>query len=623
VKAEASKLPAGRPVALYLRRSTSLQDQSIGSQRDYLTRYAAEHGLEVVREYVDDAVSGTSVDGRMAFQKLIADAQGRADFRAVLTYDVKRFSRGDVDEVGHFRYLLRQKGIDIIYAVEDFRDDFAGDILRPIKQVMARQESVELSRVTLRGHLKSITDGWYIGGVPAYGYDYQVIDSAGRSFQVLRTMPDGSKQVLSVDGKLQRLIPQGEKLTVSRKDRLKLVPSLPERVEAVRSIFRLYVQEGLGYRAIASRLNQRGVPSPRCGRWGATRYDGHWGAATIRNVLLNATYIGSTLWNRRASGKFHRVADGLPVPRERRLSGIAKANDPSDWIVIPDTHEPLIEASLFDAVQRLRRQRDETGHHLRVPLGRGRYSNYLLSGRIVCSRCGHKFQGYSQKIRRGERPQPHDRPQSYLCGGYVTKGRAVCQRHAIDKSAFEAFVLDCVHSRLVEVLDGGGMNLLRSYVQEELIAAVSHPKAELARVEKDLGQLKADTDRLLDSLTPTNKEFIDERLVQTKRRRRELESRQETLRRAACRDLDIHAATRDALAYLGRFRDVVASGTFFEQKEFIGSFVESIELDAAEKKGMIRMRDPAAASLAINGWNRPKLYRRMSRFRIPRDFGRP
>ena len=65
-KLPAASLPQGKPVVLYLRRSTSLQDQSIASQRDYLKRYAAENGLEVVGEYVDDAVSGTSAISQAA-----------------------------------------------------------------------------------------------------------------------------------------------------------------------------------------------------------------------------------------------------------------------------------------------------------------------------------------------------------------------------------------------------------------------------------------------------------------------------------------------------------------------------------------------------------------------------
>ena len=144
-------------------------------------------------------------------------------------------------------------------------------------------------------------------------------------------------------------------------------------------------------------------------------------------------------------------------------------------------------------------------------------------------------------------------------------------------------------------------------MQEELAQALAHPKAELARVQDERARLKADTDRLLASLTPVNAEFIDEKLLEIKRRLRELEDRVVTLAQVAERDLDLEAATDAALAYLGRFREVLDHGAFLEQKEFLGAFVAEITLHPYEKRGVLQMRDMIAASFSTAGWNRPKL----------------
>ncbi len=124
----------------YLRRSTDRQEQSIPDQQRAVERYCAEHGMRLLRCYVDDAISGTSTVGRLGFQSLIADAQSpRRDFTLIVCYDVKRFGRVDNDEAGYYRHLLRQHGVQVRYASENFAGDGTDDLMRPVKQWQARE----------------------------------------------------------------------------------------------------------------------------------------------------------------------------------------------------------------------------------------------------------------------------------------------------------------------------------------------------------------------------------------------------------------------------------------------------------------------------------------------------
>ncbi|NIN10529.1 MAG: recombinase family protein, partial [Gemmatimonadales bacterium] len=150
-----------RPAVGYLRRSTDRQEQSIGDQRKAIQRYAEERGFEVLDFYVDDAISGTSADERKAFLRLIEDASADGClFRYVLVYDIKRFGRLDNDEAGYYRFQLRRNGIEIVYVSEGFNGDDTDDLLRPVKQWQARQESKELSKVTIRGLVSRSSAGW-------------------------------------------------------------------------------------------------------------------------------------------------------------------------------------------------------------------------------------------------------------------------------------------------------------------------------------------------------------------------------------------------------------------------------------------------------------------------------
>jgi len=97
-----------------------------------------------------------------------------------------------------------------------------------VKQLQARQESKDLSKVTLRGQLSSLKARSYLGGVPPYGYDYLYTDSAGKPLQVVRYNERGEKLVLHAEtGDLTRVVPQGEPRTGSKADRIRLVPSSP------------------------------------------------------------------------------------------------------------------------------------------------------------------------------------------------------------------------------------------------------------------------------------------------------------------------------------------------------------------------------------------------------------
>src|SRR5262245_48696655 len=283
------------PAVGYLRRPTDRQEQSLGDQEAAIRRYGTDHGYEILRLYTDDAISGTSADNRPAFQRLIADASnGHRDFRFVICYDVKRFSRGDNDEAGYYRHLLKKHGVEVVYASEGFNGDDTDDLVRPVKQFLARQESKDLSKVTLRGQLSSIHAGSYLGGVAPYGYDYLYLDSKGIPIHIVRFNEKGEKLLLHPEtGDLLRLVPQGEPLPAAREDRIRLVPSSPDRLAVIQRIFDEYLR-GDGYRTIAHRLNAEGIPSPRARAWDATKYTGHWGLSTIRNILMNPAYLGDT-----------------------------------------------------------------------------------------------------------------------------------------------------------------------------------------------------------------------------------------------------------------------------------------------------------------------------------------
>ena len=83
------------------------------------------------------------MEGRKALRSIIEDAQaGRANFSAMLAYDVSRWGRfQDTDESAYYEYLCKQAGIDVHYCAEQFENDGgpASTIIESVKRVMAAE----------------------------------------------------------------------------------------------------------------------------------------------------------------------------------------------------------------------------------------------------------------------------------------------------------------------------------------------------------------------------------------------------------------------------------------------------------------------------------------------------
>ncbi len=109
----------------------------------------------------------------------------------------------DGDEAGYYLHLLLTHGVEVLYVGENFSGDAADDLLRPVKQWQAREESKDLAKVTIRGMLSRVEGGYWNGGSPPFGYDlrYESPREDGGAFLfVLRFQADGSKLVLDEAG---------------------------------------------------------------------------------------------------------------------------------------------------------------------------------------------------------------------------------------------------------------------------------------------------------------------------------------------------------------------------------------------------------------------------------------
>lgn len=155
-------------VAFYGRYSSNNQtEQSIEGQLHVCERYAEQQGLEIVRQYIDRAKSGTS-DARPEFQRMIADSDSGV-FQGVLVYKLDRFARNRYDSAIYKR-KLRKAGVRVISATENITDTPEGIMLEGMLESMNEFYSAELSQKVNRGLAESFQKGHYLKRIPPFGY---------------------------------------------------------------------------------------------------------------------------------------------------------------------------------------------------------------------------------------------------------------------------------------------------------------------------------------------------------------------------------------------------------------------------------------------------------------------
>jgi len=568
-----------QPAVGYLRRSTDRQEQSIGDQRRVIEAYALKQGFDLLNYYTDDAISGATSSERVAFLKLIGDAKRKdCPFKHVLVYDIKRFGRVDNDEAGYYRHQLKTRGIEIIYVSEGFNGDDTDDLLRPVKQWQARQELKDLSKVTIRGLLTRADGGWWVGGVPPYGYDLAYSTGNNEFICIVRFQSDGSRQVIDENGNVVRSVPKGDAVQFTKKDRSRLVLSSPERVELVKQIFEWYVVEAFGFKAIAKRLNELGTPSPFGNNRVIPRSRG-WCGSTVACMLKNPVYVGDMVWNRTSFGKFHRIENGAAVSIRNFPGHAPYRNGEEDWIVTRDSQPAIITRTRFEESQKRRENTAKFGIANTCNVGRGARSPFLLTGLIKCAHCGHSWNGHTIMKGRRKKDGSNTKNLYYACNGFLTKGAGVCPRHLIPKEKLENLVVE----KIDEMLQANfgtpeGLASLREKIDQVAQELTPQNGIELDQVDARMREIKSITNNLIDNLTSANKDFVDVRLTELKREVKVLESKQLELVAAGAKKLEIGRVIEQAIELAKQFPVAFQQGAIEEKRLLIRAFVEKVSI---------------------------------------------
>ena len=227
-------------VCFYARVSTDKDEQlnSLDNQITYFENFIKNNdNWTYSGSYIDEGISGKSVEKRIHFLKMIDDAKNN-HFDLIITKEISRFSRNTLDSIKYTQDLLNH-GVGVLFQSDNINTLMPDSELRlTIMASIAQEEVRKLSERLRFGYKRSIEKGRVLGQNNLFGYHKE-------------------------DGKL----------TI-----------IEEEALVVRKIFLMYIEGKLGVRRIARELEKQGIVSPNTGRI--------FGSDTIKNIILNPKYKG-------------------------------------------------------------------------------------------------------------------------------------------------------------------------------------------------------------------------------------------------------------------------------------------------------------------------------------------
>lgn len=305
------------------------ESNSIVNQKEYLLKYAKEHGFPNPKFYVDDGYTGTNFD-RPNFKEMSADIE-KGIVKTVIVKDLSRFGRNYIEVGSYSEIIYPEAGVRFI-AIMDNVD--TGSL-----------ESNEFAAFT------NLFNEWYPKSTSKKVKE--VKKAKGLAGEHLGAPPYG--YLRNPDDKTRWLVDE-------------------EAAAVVRRIFSLCMQ-GYGPTAIADMLWADKVLTPSAykvskgiGVSMVSENPYNWHQSKVVEILEDVAYIGTT-----ESFKSTRLGfkskKRIPTAKDRRA-------------YIENAHTPIIDREVWEKVQVIRqgkRRRNRTGNVS------------MFSGLLYCADCGAKL----------------------------------------------------------------------------------------------------------------------------------------------------------------------------------------------------------------------------------------
>ena len=513
---------------------------TISTQRELIQSYIdGQPDMRLYDLYCDNGRTGTNFD-RPEFERMMEDVRsGKVD--CIVVKDLSRFGR-NYRETGNYLERIFPL-LDVRFtAVNDNFDTLTAErtqdgYIVPLKNIMNAVYSKDISRKILPAISTKQQKGEFIGSWAAYGYQ----KCAGNAHRI---EPD------------------------------------PETAPVVREIFSLRLT-GMSYQRIARTLNEQEVPSP--GRYlclkGAAKCESYansrWTIASVKKVLTAEVYLGHMVQGRKRSG-FSEGKKPYYVPE-------------SEWVIVRDTHEPLVDEETFRAVQKMAVEassayKERLGCHDAL----GTIPN-ILRGLIFCADCGRPLVRYKCVTNKGTNLY-----YVYICQSH-SNDLASCPKKYFHETKLIEILWDTLRREiaLAENLD----KLVRQYSKSaKAVSREAEAKREIAAAKQAFSRAEMLYDSLYQNYA--DKLMTEQEYTEMKRQyRSDMEQAQARLDELEQRQRDERQRTTENpwLTACGQFKEETAL-----TEAMAHALIDRVEIDGANRVSItLRYRDEYNALLRL------------------------
>ena len=325
-------------VGIYIRLSQEDKDkkyesdsESVINQKELLRGYVKNNNFNLVKEYVDDGYSGTDFE-RPGFQSMLEDINNKK-INCVIVKDLSRLGRDHVMTGYYIETFFPENNIrfiSILESYDSFKNQASNDsstFIIACNDYYSKQNSIKIRNV-LNEKRKN---GKFVGSLPCFGYMRDPLDKG-------------------------HLIPN------------------PDTAPIVKKIFQCRA-DGVGPTEIANRLNKANVITPS--GYKKTNYSSrlidrdNWNISTVKKILTNRVYIGDLVQHTQTKVSYKSKKK---ITLDEKL-----------WIIVENTHEPLVDKDTFEYVNTLRKRNTR---NYEVKTNR---EKRLLEGKLFCKECGNRL----------------------------------------------------------------------------------------------------------------------------------------------------------------------------------------------------------------------------------------